>query len=69
VRGRAARANQGRPSPARQQAERRVQGQQARTVTGRGDQTREQRPQRRYAANDMSPEAVRQRLESPDAYI
>jgi hypothetical protein len=36
---------------------------------GRGsDQGREQR-QRRYAPNDMSPEAVRQRLESPDAYI
>ena len=55
-------------SPAAQQAQRRVQSQQARTTGGRGDEPREQR-QRRYSPNDNSPEAVRSRLEAPDAYI
>ncbi len=68
VRGRASSMNQGKPSPAKQQAQRRVQSQQARTTGGRGDESREQR-QRRYAPNDNSPEAVRSRLEAPDAYI
>lgn len=57
-----------RSSPAREQGQRRVQSQQARTTGGRGDEPREQR-QRRYAANDMSADAVRSRLEAPDAYI
>jgi hypothetical protein len=56
------------PSPARREAERRVASQQARTTGGRGDARRDERP-RRYAANDMSPEAVRQRLNADDAYI
>jgi hypothetical protein len=66
--GEAAMANQGKTSQARQQGQQRIQSQQARTTGGRGDQGREQRP-RRFAANDMSAEAVRQRLEAPDAFI
>ena len=56
------------PSQARQAGQQRIASQQARTTGGRGDARRDDRP-RRYAANDMSPEAVRQRLEGPDAYI
>ena len=55
-------------SQARQAGQQRIASQQARTTGGRGDTRRDDRP-RRYAANDMSPEAVRQRLEGPDAYI
>jgi hypothetical protein len=68
VRGRRARLNQGKKTPVQAQAERRIQSQQARTAGGRGDQPAQQR-QRRFAAGDMSPDAVRARLESPDAFI
>lgn len=62
------RLSQGKPSPAQRQGQQRIQSQQARTTGGRGDQGRDQRP-RRFASNDMSPEAVKQRLESDNAYI
>src|SRR5271166_1339948 len=68
IRGRAARMNQGKTATARQQGQQRIASQQSRTTGGRGDQRRDERP-RRYAANDMSPEAVRQRLSAPDAFI
>lgn len=67
--GQSVRENQGKPSAARQQAQQRVQRQQATTSGGRGDQAREQPRQRRYAPGDMSAEAVRHRLEADDAYI
>lgn len=57
------------PSPTRREAERRVASQQARTTGGRGDARRDERPQRRYRSDDNSPEAVRARLEAPDAFI
>lgn len=63
------RLSQGKPSPAQRQGQQRIQSQQARTTGGRGDQGREQRATRRFAPNDMSPEAVKQRLESDNAYI
>src|SRR5208282_6483853 len=66
--GNSVRQNQGKVSPARQQAQQRVASQQSRTTGGQGDQRREGRP-RRYAQDDMSPEAVRQRLSAPDAFI
>lgn len=68
VRGRRARMNSGK-SPAKEQAERRVQRQQTAPPSGgRGDQPRQER-QRKFAPNDMSPEAVRQRLFADDAFI
>jgi hypothetical protein len=67
LRGRNARlkAQKATPTP----APRRAASQQTRTTGGRGDQPREERRERRYAANDMSPEAVKQRLFKDDAYI
>ena len=66
--GQAVIQNQGRVSPARAAGQQRIASQQARTTGGRGDQRRDDRP-RRSAAGDMSPEAVRQRLESDGAFI
>ena len=68
VRGRSARMRQAKPAPGQERGRETVRPPQTRTTGGRGDQVREQRS-RRYAANDMSPEAVRQRLEAPDAFI
>jgi len=62
------RKSRGSPAPAQRRGQDNIQRQQARTTGGRGDQGRDERP-RRYSANDMSPEAVRQRLEAPDAFI
>ena len=56
------------PSTGRREAERRVASQQARTTGGRGDARRDERP-RQYRRDDNSPEAVRARLEAPDAFI
>jgi hypothetical protein len=67
--GQSALQNQGKVSPARAAGQARIASQQARTTGGRGDQGRDQQRQRRFAPGDMSPEAVRQRLESDTAYI
>ena len=69
LRGRAADMNKGKVQGAREQGQRNIERQQARTGGGRGDAAPQQRQPKRYAPNDMSPEAVRQRLEQPDAYI
>lgn len=66
LRGRNARLKQ---KAASAPAPRRAPPQQTRTTGGRGDQPREERRERRYAANDMSPEAVKQRLFRDDAFI
>ena len=63
------RLRSGKPSPAQQRGRENIQRQSTRPSSGgRGDQSRQDRP-RRYAPGDMSPEAVRQRLEAPDAFI
>jgi len=53
----------------RQQGQQRIQREQARTTGGRGDVIPATRGQKRFAINDMSPEAVRSRLERDDAFI
>ena len=67
LRGRNARLKSQKAAPV--QPQRRAPVQQTRTTGGRGDQPREERRERRYAANDMSPEAVKQRLFRDDAFI
>jgi len=68
IRGKAMDANKGREQ-ARQQGQQNIRNQQARTTGGRGDVASAPRGQKRFAVNDMSPEAVRARLERPDSYI
>ena len=57
------------PELTRQQGQQNIRNQQARTTGGRSDVNSAPRGQRRFAANDMSPEAVRARLERDDAFI
>lgn len=68
LRGRAMETAKGKTNQARDQGQLNIQRQQARTTGGRGDQQPQNR-QRRFAAGDMSPEAVKARLERDDAYI
>jgi len=65
LKGQISEQNRGKSAEARRQGEDRVARQQGRTQGGRSDQPPGSRA-RRYAPDDMSPEAVRQRLLGPD---
>jgi len=60
--------NRGKVDTARQQGQRRIAQQQARAPDARSDQA-SNRQRQRYAADDMSPEAVRYRLSQPGVFI
>jgi len=68
VLGRAVRMNRGKVKTAREQGQRRIAQQQARAPDARSDQA-PNRQRQRYAADDMSPEAVRHRLSQPGVFI